>query len=275
MSRRDTARLLLKGQERGLQQWGRKARLRGAGKAVAMPVDLLLLGAALLTGLLGGVHCAAMCGGIATSVSLVQNGRGPWPALQTNLGRITGYAVAGALAGGLGGGVLGIARSPVLGSGLRVLAGAVLVLIALYLFDRRGRFGFLSRPAQWLWRALRPLQRHLLPADTVPRRVALGMLWGWLPCGLSVTVLATAWLQANALGGAAIMSAFGLGTLAVMWPLTWSGQRLTGWIERRGLRGTGAGLVLLAGLFTIAVPWLMQVPAMHGLLGALGCTHSP
>ena len=39
-----------------------------------MPVDLLVLGAALLTGLLGGAHCVAMCGGIATGISLHSRG---------------------------------------------------------------------------------------------------------------------------------------------------------------------------------------------------------
>ena len=236
-----------------------------------MPIDWLLLGAALLTGLLGGVHCAAMCGGIATSMSLAQSGRGPWPALQTNLGRIGGYALAGALAGGLGNSVIGLARSAALATGLRVFAGALLIVVGLYLLDRRGRFGFLTRPAQWLWQALRPLQRHLLPASSLPRRLALGMLWGWLPCGLSVTVLGTAWLSASAMNGALVMLAFGVGTLAVMWPLTWSGQRLTGWLQRRGLRHAGAALVLLAGLVTLASPWLLRVPALHGVMGALGC----
>lgn len=46
------------------------------------------------------------------------------------------------------------------------------------------------------------------------------MLWGWLPCGLSTTLLAAAWLQADALNGALTMAAFGLGTLPMMLPLT-------------------------------------------------------
>ena len=71
-----------------------------------MPVDLMVLGAALLTGLLGGVHCAAMCGGIATGLSA--GSRGWWAALQPNLGRVGGYALAGAIVGGLGGGLPGL-----------------------------------------------------------------------------------------------------------------------------------------------------------------------
>ena len=29
------------------------------------------------------------------------------------------------------------------------------------------------------------------------------------------------------------------------------------------------------GLLTIAAPWLMQMPAMHGILAALGCRSLP
>ena len=82
---------------------------------------------------------------------------------------------------------------------------------------------------------------------------------------------ATAWLQASALNGTLTMLAFGLGTLPVMLPLTWSGARLGQRLQRGGLRSAAGILVLLAGLITIAAPWLMQVPALHGVLSALGC----
>jgi sulfite exporter TauE/SafE len=71
------------------------------------------------------------------------------------------------------------------------------------------------------------------------------------------------------------MAAFGLGTLPVMVPLTWAGARL-GQRLQRGPWRTGAGLLVIAsGLLTIAAPWLMQLPAVHGLLEALGCRSLP
>ena len=103
------------------------------------------------------------------------------------------------------------------------------------------------------------------------RRIALGGLWGWMPCGLSVGLLTVAWLQASAAGGALVMAAFGLGTLPVMLPLTWSGARMNRWLQRRALRNALGGVVLGAGLLTLSAPWLMQVPALHGPLAALGC----
>lgn len=235
-----------------------------------MPIDWLPMLAALLSGLLGGVHCAAMCGGIATGFSAL--GRGGWAAAaQVNLGRVGGYTLAGACVGGLGGGLLQVLRLDAVALGLRMAVGAVLVLLALRLVDRRGRLNILQRPGARLWRALQPLQRRLLPADTVPRRLAAGMVWGWLPCGLSMTLLTAAWLQASARDGALTMAAFGLGTLPMMIPLTWSGTRVGRWLQRPPVRALAASIVLAAGLLTLAAPWLMQVPGLHPLLAALGC----
>ena len=71
--------------------------------------DWLVLGAALTSGLLGGVHCAAMCGGIATGLSFGQrptSAGAQWlQALQPNLGRVFGYALAGVIVGGFGHGL--------------------------------------------------------------------------------------------------------------------------------------------------------------------------
>ncbi|MFC3813351.1 sulfite exporter TauE/SafE family protein [Lysobacter sp. GCM10012299] len=239
-----------------------------------MPIDWLTLGAALLSGLLGGVHCAAMCGGIATGFSATATGHPARIALEANLGRVGGYIIAGAIAGGLGHGIVEVARIEGLALASRMLVGMVLVIVALRLFDRHGRLAFLSRPGNRLWQVLRPLQQRLLPADTRARRLGLALLWGWLPCGLSTTLLVAAWLQASALNGALTMAAFGLGTLPVMLPLTMSGARLGRWLQTRW-RNAAATLVLAAGVLTLAAPWLMRVPALHTLLAALGCGSLP
>jgi sulfite exporter TauE/SafE len=237
-----------------------------------MGPDWIVLGGAFLTGLLGGAHCAAMCGGIAASLSIRQRG-GWWMALQPNLGRVLGYAAAGAIVGAFGHGLLDVARMPTLALALRALVGAVLVIAALRLLDTRGRLAFLHQApgGAQAWRWLRPLQRRLLPADTAGKRMALGMLWGWMPCGLSTTLLAAAWLQASAAHGALTMLAFGLGTLPVMLPLTWAGARMGQRLQRGGWRVAGGSLVLSCGLLTLAVPWLLHVPALHPTLRALGC----
>jgi hypothetical protein len=240
-----------------------------------MPIDWLVLSAALLAGLFGGVHCAAMCGAIATSLSFGRSAPGPaaqWlQALQPNLGRILGYTLAGAIVGGFGHGLVALAQAPTLMFAMRMAVGITMVLVAVRMLSPATRFNPMARPGRALWQRLQPLQRALLPADTAVKRIGIGLLWGWLPCGLSATLLATAWLQADTVNSALTMLAFGLGTLPVMLPLTWSGARLGQRLQRGGLRTAAGVFVLLAGLITLAAPWLMQVPALHGVLAALGC----
>lgn len=239
-----------------------------------MPFDWLVIAAALLSGLLGGAHCAAMCGGIATGLSIQQRG-GWWMALQPNLGRIAGYTFAGTIVGGIGHGFLDIARMPELTLALRATVGLVLIVVALRLLDQRGRLSFLHASGGRVWQWLRPLQRRLLPANTPGKRMILGMLWGWMPCGLSTTLLAAAWLQASGLHGGLTMAAFGIGTLPVMLPLTWAGARFGQRLQRGGWRTLMGSCVMLAGVLTLAAPLLMHAPVVHGLLAALGCRSLP
>lgn len=235
-----------------------------------MTPDWLTIGAALMAGLLGGAHCAAMCGGIATGFQALSSRSGWGTAVETNLGRVGGYVIAGAVAGGLGQGIVQAARMEWLAVGARVLVGAVLIVAALRLSGLlAGRTP--SRVGAGAWRLLVPLQRRLLPIDSRPKRIAAGILWGWLPCGLSTTLLLAAWLQASAGNGALTMAAFGLGTLPVMLPLTWSGARLGRWLHDPLRRNAAAAFVFLAGLITLAAPWLAHVPVLGGVLAALGC----
>jgi hypothetical protein len=237
--------------------------------------DWLLLGAAALSGLLGGPHCALMCGGIAVALPQASGADSPLrSALLTNLGRVGGYALSGALAGGLGSGLLALARIPQLPVLLRSLAGLVLLALALRViwpgFGRRG----IPLGSQ-LWRGLAPLRQRASALPPSLRALAMGALWGWLPCGLSLGLLTAAWFSASTLQGALTMAAFGLGTLPLMTTLGFSGARLDSLLRRNMLRWPLAMLIGLAGLLTLLAPWLGQHPWLHPLLRALGCASLP
>lgn len=237
-----------------------------------MPIAWLTLASALLTGLVGSGHCAVMCGGIATGFSAMAPRTGWRYVIEPNLGRVLGYALAGALAGGLGHAIVGVAAMPWLRTALRVATGLVLLVVGLRLLMGERASSPYASLSGGLWKALKPLQRGLLPANTSGKRLALGALWGWMPCGLSTTLLTAAWMQASATGGALTMAAFGLGTLPVMLPLTWSGQHLGRRLLKGRLRQGVGALVGLAGVVTMTAPWLVRaVPGLHGPLAALGC----
>lgn len=177
-----------------------------------MPQDLSLA-AVFLVGLLGGGHCAGMCGGIVGALSSQHAGGKPLLHLAYSTGRIASYSLAGAIAGSVGG--LGLLFSEILPVqlGLYVLANAMLLVLGLYLAGLSPLAAKFEAAGRFLWRRVEPLTRGLVPADTLPRALAVGALWGWIPCGLVYGVLATALLSGSASRGATVMLAFGLGTL--------------------------------------------------------------
>lgn len=165
-----------------------------------------------LVGLLGGVHCAGMCGGIVGALSLQATpGRGAVPIhLAYNAGRIASYTLAGALAGAIGyafGNLLPAQR------GLYLLANLMLVAMGLYLLGATAPLALLERGGQRLWLRIQPATKRFLPVRGPGQALPLGMLWGWLPCGLVYSALTTALAAGSAAHGALAMLAFGLGTL--------------------------------------------------------------
>jgi sulfite exporter TauE/SafE len=211
-----------------------------------------IFGAVFLTGLLGGVHCAGMCGGIVAALAGQGGGRRLSLHLAYNGGRVLSYALAGALAGAAGS--LGLLLEGLLPVqlALYVLANAMLIGLGLYLAGVSSVVAWIERLGAALWRHIQPLARNLLPADTLPRALGMGLLWGWLPCGLVYAVLTTALLTGNALDGAAIMAAFGLGTLPNLLLAGLALRRMTAATRARPLRMAAGGMVLGFGVYGLA-----------------------
>jgi hypothetical protein len=218
----------------------------------------LELGAAFLVGLLGSGHCIAMCGGIATALELAVV-----PAARSRAacragyqaGRLAGYAAAGALVGGLGAGVFNLAATHTALLAARWIQALMLILLGLYLSGLwRGPLAALERAGARAWRALSPLRRRLLPVRGVSGALRMGLLWGFLPCGLVYSALALALASGSVTGGAATMLAFGAGTLPAVLLLAGAAGRAT---------RPGAGLVLrrAAGILILFSGVLMAAGA--------------
>ncbi len=177
----------------------------------------LALAAAFVAGLAGGVHCAGMCGGIVGALCNSSGRRDVAPPARYlvayNAGRITSYACAGALAGALGQAGLLTRAAPLLQPLMFALASLMLVVLGMCLAGAAPVMGRLEAAGAWLWRGIAPWSRHLLPVTSLPRALGLGALWGWLPCGMVYAVLLTALALGNWWQGAAVLFAFGLGTL--------------------------------------------------------------
>ena len=204
--------------------------------------------ALFLVGLLGGTHCIGMCGGIVGALSLGAASR-PSLHLAYNAGRILSYGVAGAIAGALGGASLALSDQLPARLILFVLANLMLVALGLYLMGVTRALAFSERFGQKLWRHLQPLTRRYLPARTMAQAFPLGLLWGWLPCGLVYSALVTALASGSAARGAALMLAFGLGTLPNLLLAGLLAVRLKAYAAKPAVRLAAGLLVLCFGLW--------------------------
>ena len=211
--------------------------------------------AAFLVGLLGGVHCVGMCGGIVGTLTLglPVGVRSSAPRLfpyqlTYNLGRIGGYGVAGALMGGIG--QAAVAVLP-LQRALYLLAAIFMILLGLFLAGWWPGLARLEGLAAGLWRRVEPLGRRLLPIRSLGQALGVGFVWAWLPCGLVYSVLIWALSAGDAVQGALLMLAFGLGTLPTLLGLGLLAGAAARFAEQRWMRRLAGGLVLGFGLHAL------------------------
>jgi len=212
------------------------------------PVEFSLV---FVLGLVGSLHCLQMCGPIVLAYSLpLDRARAGRAHLQYNAGRILTYTALGTVAGGVGRGVGMLGQMAGLASGARVLVGAAMIVAGLAMI------GFV--PATGLVTIRKSVGRRL----TAPGgKFRLGLTLGFLPCGLIYAALLKAVETGSAVGGAATMLAFGLGTSAALLALGFAsslaGLRLGRWSTR-----LAAVCVMAAGVVLI---WRgLTVPVCHG-----------
>lgn len=195
-----------------------------------------------------------MCGGIvgALTVQTPRRQRAWDLHLAYSTGRIASYAAAGAIMGMIGGAGLLFNRILPVQLLLYLLANLVLIGLGLYLAGLGGQLARLESLGAWLWRRIQPYGARLLPADTVTKAFLLGTLWGWLPCGLVYSLLATALLSGGAASGAAVMLAFGLGTLPNLLLAGMAFKRLRDLTSNKKLRLAAGALVAGFGFAGLA-----------------------
>ena len=217
----------------------------------------LSLVSAFLVGLLGGGHCAGMCGGIVGAVSLSLPGSRPRIGflLVYNLGRIASYGAAGLLAGAIGASSFFLDHVLPVERVLYALASVMLILLGLYLAGIWRGVVVLETVGGKLWRQVQPWSKRFLPVRTLPQALALGSIWGWLPCGLVYSVVVAALATGSPWRGATLMLAFGLGTLPALLAMGMAAVRMRAvlqhvWVRRlSGLVVIGFGLL---GLWRLA-----------------------
>lgn len=210
------------------------------------------LAAAIALGFLGSFHCVGMCGPIALALPVHNKP----PLLRNvlillyNLGRISAYAAFGLLAGSVGQGfaMAGLQQK------LSVVIGVLLLAAVFFPFKNK-----LSGHSFFLW--LRTAMGRLFSRGTRPSLFIIGFLNGFLPCGLVYVGIAGAAATGTIAKGVLFMSAFGLGTVPMMFALPLIGNRISLSFRNRIRKATpvlvaGMALLLILRGANLGIPYL-------------------
>lgn len=210
---------------------------------------------ALFLGVFGSSHCLVMCGGISAALSTRSQHNPMSSALLFNLGRITSYSIAGLLVS-----VLGLwlqSANDALIPIMRTVAAVLLILMGLYVARWASWLTRLEQLGQHIWKYLQPTTGKLMHSHRPGQRFQLGLLWGWLPCGLVYSTLS--WVAANGqpVNGALAMLAFGAGTLPALFATSLAAGSLTRFINHRWSRHIAGVLLIGYGVWTALAIWLL------------------
>ena len=219
---------------------------------------------AFILGLVGSLHCAGMCGPLVLAL--------PGSSLRTrflagrlayNAGRIAAYSLIGLLFGLLG-------KSLALAGLQRCLSLSlgILLLVGLFASKRASVAPWLSRFVNHLKNAMAGLLRE----RTLTATATLGLLNGFLPCGLVYVAAAAAGASGHVSSAVGYMAAFGAGTLPMMLTLSLSGRLMPFTLRLRLQRLIPVSVFLIATLLILR-GMALGVPYLSPDLSHGSCCH--
>ncbi len=219
---------------------------------------------ALLTGLVGSLHCIGMCGPIAVALPLGNKGWGYriFGGVTYNVGRIISYAILGAVFGLLGKGI----EMAGLQKWASILIGLIMVLSVVFPALFKGKikieqvfFGYAGKMIGKF--------RKLFTISSIPSLFLIGILNGFLPCGLVYVAIAGAINTNSFYDGIIFMILFGLGTLPMMLAIPLLGNMIGQKVRRKFSGVLNIFIVILGVLFilrglSLGIPYLSPPDSM-------------
>lgn len=214
-------------------------------------IEPLSLITAFLLGLSGAGHCLVMCGGIAAGIGSQQSNT--LRPIFFNLGRILTYCFAGLVVASVGFWLKD--QHQWLMYGLRSIAGILLIFMGLYIARWLLWLTRLEQLGEYVWNPIKPMVAPLVRSQDNASAIKLGMLWGFLPCGLIYSTLT--WVGANQeplMGGIAMLF-FGLGTLPAMLTSSFAAKALLSIMQKKWIKQASGLLLITYGAWTLFSVW--------------------
>jgi len=211
-------------------------------------------------GLVSGLHCLQMCGPIVLAYSMWGRPPGLPIHLAYNAGRILTYSLLGALAGAAGREIGLLGKMAGLATGARILAGAAMLAAGLLMFNLFPTSGLIQIQRTGAGARFSRAVGRLLQAPGAGGKLRLGLLLGFLPCGLIYAALLKSVETGSAPAGALTMLAFGLGTSVSLLGMgvasSLAGMGLRSWSDRLAPAGVTlfGAMLLWRGLVAPGAP---------------------
>jgi len=172
--------------------------------------------------------------------------------LTFNGGRLLSYTLIGLLAGAIG---ATLAMNSTLFVLLRGLAAMMLILMGLYVGQWWAGLGKIERLGAKLWQKLSPVANQFRQSNGLKATFALGMLWGWLPCGLVYSALTWSMSSADPKLAGLLMFGFGVGTLPSMMAAGLFAYQLRRIFSKLSVRRVFASILIIFGIWSLPVHW--------------------
>lgn len=203
---------------------------------------------ALMTGIIGSLHCIGMCGPIAIALPI---GKKSWAhrtlgSLTYNAGRTITYGALGALFGLLGQGI----ELAGLQQWATVIIGVVMILSVLFPVIFREKIKIDQLFTGYAGRLIGHFKK-LFNKSSISSLFLVGLLNGLLPCGLVYVAIAGAISSGAITSGIFYMILFGLGTIPVMLTIPLAGNLIGTGVRKKFRHAVSTFIIILGILFIL------------------------
>ena len=179
---------------------------------------------AFIFGLISSLHCIGMCGPIAMMLPVDRNNQAKkaTQVITYHLGRITAYSILGLFFGILGRGLFlaGFQQK------LSIVLGVLMILMVLLPKNVFATYNF-SKPVFNLISKVKSGLGAQFKKKTYGSLFTIGLLNGFLPCGLVYVALFGAIAMQNIALGISYMVLYGLGTIPMMSAVVYASSLIT------------------------------------------------
>ena len=232
-----------------------------------------MLVSAILLVFMGSLHCVGMCGPIAFMLPV--NRQNPvkkaGQVALYHVGRLLSYATIGVVFGLLGKGlyVFGMQQKLSIAIGILMI---ILVLVPAKIF---AKYNF-SKPVYKIISKVKTKLGQELKKKTADTFLTIGILNGFLPCGLVYMALFAAIAMGDIAKGSLYMVLFGLGTIPLMTTAVYFSGFLKGSAKKRIQKLIPALVVVIGILFILrglglGIPYVSPSPVLEVVSSQIDC----